>query len=82
MPDGDVFTYKIDDQRPLTLPSYELWGRSNLIMVAMFAAEGIVAMLARVPVVHEYPKVFPEDLPGLLPIREIEFYIDLVSGTT
>ncbi|KAI3776234.1 hypothetical protein L1987_46007 [Smallanthus sonchifolius] len=31
-----------------------------------------------VPVVREYPEVFPEDLPGIPPDREIEFRIDLV----
>ncbi|XP_055961862.1 uncharacterized protein LOC130015544 [Mercurialis annua] len=35
-----------------------------------------------VPVVCEYPYVFPEELPGLPPDREIEFCIDLVPGTT
>ncbi|KAA3466056.1 DNA/RNA polymerases superfamily protein [Gossypium australe] len=34
-----------------------------------------------VPVVCEYPDVFPEELPGLPPIREVEFAIDLVPGT-
>ncbi|KAL7258334.1 hypothetical protein ACSBR1_004455 [Camellia fascicularis] len=32
-------------------------------------------------VVYEYPDVFPEDLTSLPPHREIEFTIDLVSGT-
>ncbi|MGG6561057.1 UNVERIFIED_CONTAM: hypothetical protein C3O89_18170, partial [Clostridioides difficile] len=35
-----------------------------------------------VPVVCEYPDVFPEELPGLPPVREIEFGIELVPGTT
>ncbi|KAA3465995.1 Retrotransposon protein [Gossypium australe] len=35
-----------------------------------------------VPVVSEFPDVFPEELPGLPPIREIEFGIELVTGTT
>ncbi|KAA3477565.1 reverse transcriptase [Gossypium australe] len=35
-----------------------------------------------VPVVCEYSDVFPEELPGLPPIREVEFGIELVSGTT
>ena len=35
----------------------------------------------RVPVVCEFPDVFPEELPGLPPDREIEFYIDVVPGT-
>ncbi|XP_070005375.1 uncharacterized protein [Nicotiana sylvestris] len=34
-----------------------------------------------VPVVREFADVFPEDLPGLPPTREIEFSIDLVPGT-
>ena len=32
-------------------------------------------------VVNEFPDVFPEDLPGLPPDREIEFVIDLLPGT-
>ncbi|KAG8485754.1 hypothetical protein CXB51_019147 [Gossypium anomalum] len=35
-----------------------------------------------VPVVFEYPDVFPEELPGLPPIKEVEFGIELVLGTT
>ncbi|KAI3754879.1 hypothetical protein L1987_54671 [Smallanthus sonchifolius] len=37
-----------------------------------------VKELGDVPVVREYPEVFPEDLPGIPPDREIEFRIDLV----
>ncbi|MFS7958928.1 putative transcription factor interactor and regulator CCHC(Zn) family [Helianthus anomalus] len=33
-----------------------------------------------IPVVREYPEVFPEDLPGLPPPRQVEFRIDLVPG--
>ena len=29
----------------------------------------------------EYPEVFPEELPGLPPKREVEFAIDLMSRT-
>ena len=35
----------------------------------------------RVPVVCEFPDVFPEELLGLPLKREIEFYIDVVPGT-
>ena len=34
-----------------------------------------------VPVVCEYSDVFPEEFPGLLLDRDIEFAIDLVPGT-
>jgi hypothetical protein len=37
--------------------------------------------LEDVPVVCEYPNVFPEELPGLPPDRDVEFVIDLVPGT-
>ncbi|XP_060216698.1 uncharacterized protein LOC132644138 [Lycium barbarum] len=34
-----------------------------------------------IPVVRDYPNVFPEDLPGLPPTREIVFCIDTLPGT-
>ncbi|GJS25316.1 hypothetical protein Tco_0453948 [Tanacetum coccineum] len=36
--------------------------------------------LEDVPIVQDFPKVFPEDLPGLLPTRQVEFHIDLIPG--
>ncbi|GJU81366.1 hypothetical protein Tco_1283731 [Tanacetum coccineum] len=36
--------------------------------------------LEDIPVVREFPKVFPEDLPGLPPVRQVEFQIDLIPG--
>ncbi|GJW84978.1 putative reverse transcriptase domain-containing protein [Tanacetum coccineum] len=33
-----------------------------------------------VPIVRDFPKVFPEDLPGLPPARPVEFQIDLILG--
>ena len=35
-----------------------------------------------VEVVSEFPDVFPEELPGIPPDREVEFHIDLVPGAT
>ena len=35
-----------------------------------------------IPVLKEFPEVFPEDLPGLPPYRQVEFHIDLVTGAT
>nr|GEY49235.1 hypothetical protein [Tanacetum cinerariifolium] len=37
--------------------------------------------LEDVPIIREFPKVFPEDLPGLPPARQVEFQIDLLPGT-
>jgi len=34
-----------------------------------------------IPVVNEFPNVFPKDLPGLPPDRNVEFAIDVMPGT-
>jgi hypothetical protein len=36
---------------------------------------------SEVPVVNEFPDVFPEELPGMLPDQDIEFVIELKPGT-
>ncbi|GKB62880.1 putative reverse transcriptase domain-containing protein [Tanacetum coccineum] len=36
--------------------------------------------LEDVPIVRDFPKVFPEDLSGLPPTRQVEFHIDLMPG--
>ncbi|GJT89905.1 putative reverse transcriptase domain-containing protein [Tanacetum coccineum] len=36
--------------------------------------------LKDVPIVRDFPEVFPEDLPGLPLTRQVEFQIDLVPG--
>ncbi|GJR57586.1 putative reverse transcriptase domain-containing protein [Tanacetum coccineum] len=33
-----------------------------------------------VPIIRDFPEVFPEDLPGLPPARPVEFQIDLIPG--
>jgi hypothetical protein len=43
-----------------------------------YAIEGI--KLEDIPVVCEYPDVFPDDLPGMPPDRDIEFIIELQPG--
>ncbi|GJY19770.1 putative reverse transcriptase domain-containing protein [Tanacetum coccineum] len=35
-----------------------------------------------IQVVRDFPEVFPDDLSGLPPVREIEFHIDLIPGTS
>ncbi|GKF33116.1 hypothetical protein Tco_0106316, partial [Tanacetum coccineum] len=36
--------------------------------------------LKDIPIVQDFPEVFPEDLPSLPPTRQVEFQIDLVPG--
>ena len=57
----------------LYLPSQEY------ITPCTFAMEGI--KLEDISVVCEYADVFPDDLPGLPPDRDIEFVIELQPGT-
>ncbi|XP_071687341.1 uncharacterized protein [Rutidosis leptorrhynchoides] len=38
--------------------------------------------IADILVVSEFPEVFPDELPGLPPIREVEYKIELVPGAT
>ncbi|KAI3687110.1 hypothetical protein L1987_80801 [Smallanthus sonchifolius] len=33
-----------------------------------------------IPIIRDFPEVFPEDLSGLPPVRQVEFRIDLVPG--
>ena len=37
--------------------------------------------LEDIPIVKEFPNVFPDDILGLPPDKEVEFTIDLISGT-
>jgi hypothetical protein len=37
---------------------------------------------SEVPVVNEFPDVFPKELPGMPPNRDIEFVIELKPGTS
>lgn len=36
--------------------------------------------LENIPVIQEFSDVFPEEVPGLLPKRDIDFTIELVPG--
>ncbi|GKF88660.1 hypothetical protein Tco_0259537, partial [Tanacetum coccineum] len=36
--------------------------------------------LEDVPVIRDFPEVFPDELPGLPPLRQVEFRIDLIPG--
>jgi hypothetical protein len=44
--------------------------------------KAIIPKIQDIPVICEFPDVFPEDLPGLPPERDVEFAIELKPGTT
>ncbi|WVZ52030.1 hypothetical protein U9M48_003125 [Paspalum notatum var. saurae] len=58
---------------PIVLPQLGI----DVILEAQTEAQA----LAKIPIACEYPDVFPEELPGLPPDRDVEFRIDLVPGT-
>ncbi|GJT47338.1 putative reverse transcriptase domain-containing protein [Tanacetum coccineum] len=51
------------------------------IPIKVIEKESDEKRLEDIPVVREFLEVFPEDLPGLPPIRQVEFRIDLILET-
>ena len=43
--------------------------------------EKLGCRIEEIPIVREFMDVFPEELPGIPPNREIEFTIDLLPDT-
>src|ERR1043165_4143434 len=42
---------------------------------------GVAPLIEELRVVREFPDVFPKELPGIPPVRAIEFVIELEPGT-
>nr|ABA98580.1 retrotransposon protein, putative, Ty3-gypsy subclass [Oryza sativa Japonica Group] len=68
--------------KKVTLTSYD----GRVVTVHALSSESLRSRLNQItleeiPIVREYPDVFPDDLPGMPPKRDIEFRIDLVPGT-
>nr|GEW12465.1 putative reverse transcriptase domain-containing protein [Tanacetum cinerariifolium] len=55
---------------------------SYLFVAQVIEKEPAERRLEDVPIVCEFPDVFPEDFPGLPPPRQVEFEIELVPGAT
>nr|GFB17319.1 putative reverse transcriptase domain-containing protein [Tanacetum cinerariifolium] len=53
---------------------------SYLFVAQVVEKESAERRLEDVPVICKFPNVFPGDLPGLLPPRQVEFEIELVPG--
>ncbi|KAL0534031.1 hypothetical protein IC582_028308 [Cucumis melo] len=60
------------------LLSQGTWG----ILASVVDTRESEVSLSSEPVVREYPDVFPDELPGLPPPKEIDFAIELEPGTT
>ncbi|GJR27622.1 hypothetical protein Tco_1103854 [Tanacetum coccineum] len=49
------------------------YGNKTLIVKVQSRLKIILCIKAHVPVIRDFPKVFPEELPGLPPPRQVEF---------
>ncbi|KAF5465164.1 hypothetical protein F2P56_015193 [Juglans regia] len=89
-PAGDIVTCnKIILKCPITIRGREM--PTNLIVFPMIGFDGYLAFVVDEPkeeleleeilIVREYLEVFPKDLFGLPPEREVEFVIELAPGT-
>ncbi|GJR00919.1 putative reverse transcriptase domain-containing protein [Tanacetum coccineum] len=56
------------------------WRNKTLIYTVTEVLREMKKRLEDVPIVQNFPEVFPEDLPGLPPTRQVEFQIDLSNG--
>nr|GFA58608.1 putative reverse transcriptase domain-containing protein [Tanacetum cinerariifolium] len=63
----------------------EYWAKGHHVFLAQISAtreddkpEG--KQVKDVPIVQDFPKVLSEKLPGLPPVRPIEFHIDQIPG--
>nr|GEV29808.1 putative reverse transcriptase domain-containing protein [Tanacetum cinerariifolium] len=52
----------------------------NVVTAQVMEKKSDEKRLENIPVVREFPDVFPEELHGLALVRQVEFQIDLISG--
>ncbi|GJY34793.1 reverse transcriptase domain-containing protein [Tanacetum coccineum] len=53
---------------------------SETLIIRVMEKKSDDKRLEDIPVVKEFPKVFPKDLPGLPLVHQVEFQIDLIPG--
>ncbi|XP_021984974.1 uncharacterized protein LOC110880840 [Helianthus annuus] len=85
-PSGESVTIQGDTQ-------YGLPNNVSILKVSQCLKSGCVIYMAQVtvndpkpkiediPIISEYPDVFPDELPGLPPERQVEFRIDILPGS-
>ncbi|GKA52691.1 reverse transcriptase domain-containing protein [Tanacetum coccineum] len=69
----------ICDEKVVHIP---IEGETLIIQAQIMEKKSDEKRLEDIPVVREFLEVFPEDLPGLPPIHQVEFQIDLIPGAT
>ncbi|GJY93043.1 putative nucleotidyltransferase, ribonuclease H [Tanacetum coccineum] len=67
----------ICDEKVVYIP---IDGETLIIRAQVMEKKSDEKRLEDIPVVREFLEVFPEDLPGLPQVRQVEFQIDLIPG--
>ncbi|GKF41261.1 putative reverse transcriptase domain-containing protein [Tanacetum coccineum] len=65
----------ICDEKVVHIP---IDGETLIIRAQVIEKKSDEKRLEDIPVVREFPEVFPENIPGLPPVRQVEFQIDLI----
>ncbi|GKF70142.1 hypothetical protein Tco_0203199 [Tanacetum coccineum] len=64
------------DEKLVQIP----YGNETLISAKKEEDKSEGKQLKDVPIVRDFPEVFPKDLPGLPPAQPVEFQIDLIPA--
>jgi hypothetical protein len=76
----DISSRTVETNAPENEPTILYLPQPKSFNFCTYATSGV--KLEDIPVICEYPDVFPDDLPGMPPDRDIEFIIELQPGTT
>ncbi|XP_031111767.1 uncharacterized protein LOC116015734 [Ipomoea triloba] len=87
-PKGKTISYRGVDKQPeprlLTMQGLRKYVRQGCEAYLCLIQDAEVEELEidQIPIVREFPDVFPDDLTEMPPEREVEFTVDLVPGTS
>lgn len=56
-------------------------GNEGFMIYAVDATHEQGSTVSDIPVVKDFPDVFPDEIPGFPPQREIDFDVELMPGT-
>ncbi|XP_075489604.1 uncharacterized protein LOC142528439 [Primulina tabacum] len=81
----DLVSHGKSKERKSLLSASQAWkaiksGEDIYLAMISEVQEEVELRMEDIPIVCEFPDVFPEELPGAIPDREVEFEINLVPG--
>ncbi|GJU47472.1 hypothetical protein Tco_1204738 [Tanacetum coccineum] len=68
------------DEKVVHIPINGVSTQLSHLIIRVMEKKSDEKKLEDILVVKEFPDVFPEDLPGIPPVRQVEFQIDLIPG--